>query len=1062
MPGKRTKRFLRCVLWFVIILVLLAISIPLWFPWVLRPVAKRFGATFGKYERLGYSQFAVTGVAYTNRNVRVEAGRLEVAPLRGRATARDWAVIVTPSGGPSTNAPASVHSTYQQVSRIVRAVQRRIPEAALTNGYVQAPKVTVQIPGVRWSGPDLSGQAQISNALPLTAIQAKIPQHGPVHIDLEATALNLKSRLAVSNAPDALFIQADNRWRTNDFNATVKFATNGTLPETATITAKTVMFPPVKGDVLFVWNRDRYALDLEGAVPHEDLAFKAHVVGDIEHARIDSAEIIAPWAFGKLERPVELRYQRPYVITDGLFTVTADLAEQRLIPVQGKLAGEVSVSASNLAHSGSIMVQNFSAPRIDPFDLALGWSGEALNLTDVQATAVAGHSTVSMRGAADLKEKLFRVTQLALGTNQIDLAGNVRWPASGTLCMHATNLSAEALSGFVDLPYQQTVLDHLYLAAGWTNGPLVGGIDFVGHTLRKDGTRLGARAEVATHAKGLSITNLTFTRNGEPVGGAYGIVPILVNPTNKPFVTPLRSEPVQLQVTAHPKAFFWKSLEREFGVSLRELDVRGELSGTWDKPQGRLSARAAEIKLQEGKAEVPPLDSLSLVAHIREDAAEIEFLNFFVTNQPVTFSALMPLPKNFWSAPRTNITKLDWRNLTCRARIDSAQIAAFAALLPSVLAPQGIIDADLGLVPGGKLDGQLRIDGAATRSIGTIGTLQDIEILCRVAGDTAQINAHVTLGGHSVFGVGKTQIDLNPDRIKTQLPPFEFHITGENIPLTRQPDAIVRADLDVTVKHESAQPVMLAGDLHLRDSLYLRELRDLVPGRLASVDRRPPYFSVEAKPFADWRLDLNAAGQRFLKVRTPIFNGEVSADLKLSGTLANPVAIGDVTINAGLVRFPFGTIPVGQGIVSLTSDNPFRPRLLITGNDRVLGYEINMELAGYADAPVLQFSSTPPLSSDQVLLMLTAGEIPRQGQLAFTTEQRAQRVALFIGSGVLSGLGIGGDSNRLTIRSGEHITETGRPTYSVEYELTENWSVIGQYDRFNDFNLMLKWRVYAR
>jgi translocation and assembly module TamB len=63
---------------------------------------------------------------------------------------------------------------------------------------------------------------------------------------------------------------------------------------------------------------------------------------------------------------------------------------------------------------------------------------------------------------------------------------------------------------------------------------------------------------------------------------------------------------------------------------------------------------------------------------------------------------------------------------------------------------------------------------------------------------------------------------------------------------------------------------------------------------------------------------------------------------------------------------------------------------------------------------------------------------------------------------VLSGLGIGGDSNRLTIRSGEHITETGRPTYSVEYELTENWSVIGQYDRFNDFNLMLKWRVYAR
>ena len=94
--------------------------------------------------------------------------------------------------------------------------------------------------------------------------------------------------------------------------------------------------------------------------------------------------------------------------------------------------------------------------------------------------------------------------------------------------------------------------------------------------------------------------------------------------------------------------------------------------------------------------------------------------------------------------------------------------------------------------------------------------------------------------------------------------------------------------------------------------------------------------------------------------------------------------------------------------------------------------------------------------------MLTAGEIPRQGEFSFTPEQRAQRLAFFVGRGMLSDLGIGGDSNRLTVRSGENVTETGRPTYSVEYELTHDWSVIGQYDRFNDFNLMLKYRVYSK
>jgi translocation and assembly module TamB len=471
--------------------------------------------------------------------------------------------------------------------------------------------------------------------------------------------------------------------------------------------------------------------------------------------------------------------------------------------------------------------------------------------------------------------------------------------------------------------------------------------------------------------------------------------------------------------------------------------------------------RAAELRSLHTAPEVPPVENLALVAHIVEDAAEIEFLNFFVTNQPVTFSAKMPLPERFWLAPHTNLASLNWRNLSCRLRIDHAHIAGFAPLLPEVVAPQGFVDADLGLVPGGKLDGQLRLDGVATRPFASVGILQDIEILCRFAGDNAQINSHATVGGHSVLGAGRVSIDPN-ELLRRELPPFEFRLTGENVPLTRQPDAIVRADVNVTVKHDRTQPVTISGDLHLRDSLYLRELRDLVPGRLASVDRRPPYFSVEAKPFSDWRLDLRAAGQRFLRVRTPIFNGEVSADLKLFGTLGDPVARGDVTINAGLVRFPFGNISVSQGIVSLTSDNPFRPQLLITGNDRVLGYEINMELAGFADAPVLQFNSTPPLSSDQILMMLTAGEIPRQGQFSFTAQDRAQRLALFLGRGVLSDLGIGGDSNRLTVRSGEQITETGRPTYSVEYELTEDWSVIGQYDRFNDFNLMLKWRVYAR
>jgi translocation and assembly module TamB len=1020
MRSKRAKRLLRFLFGIILILVLLVVSVPLWFPWILRPVAKRFGATFRSYERGGYAGFQVTDAVYTNRNVRVQAGRLAVAPWRHHAEAENWSVIVTPSNQSQTNTTPSVHRTYNKVWRIVTNVQHWVHHATVTNGYVQTPKVTVRVPGVHWIDKDFSGQAHISNALPLTTVRANLVPGGP--IELSTPALRIQTTLVASNQPNGLFISSSNSWRTNQFTLSANFGTNGALPETAQLDAKSTIVPPVKGDVTAVWKDNAYSIDARGTVLERPISFAGHIKGDMKTARVENAEIVTPWASANLQ-------------------------------------GDVAFS-KEILHSGSALVRNVTLGRVNPFDVAVDWSGEKLSLTNIYATARAGSSTVYAAGTANLKEKRFHVSALEIHTNKLDFTADVQWPNAASVCMQLTNFSSEALAGLVQLP-NAFVFDHFRLAAGWSNGPVTGDITFSGGTVLLDGTRLGGEGALSVRSNGLSLTNLSFTRNSEPVSSAYGFLPVSINPTNNFRLTPIRNAPLHLQVNADPKAFFWTLLATNFGVALREPEVRAELRGTWDKPIGRVQARATEIKFRDAPPEVPAIESLALVAHIREQTAEIEFLNFFVTNQPVTFSALMPLPSNFWNAPHTNFAKLDWHDLSARLRIDSAQIAAFAGLTPRWIAPQGVIDADVGLKPRGQLTGHLRIDGAGTRPIESLGTLREVEILCRFDGAKAQVKSYIAAGGEGLVGIGEVALDV--DRLlRREFPPFVFHVTGENVPLARQPDAIIRADLDLTVTGTNAEPVLIAGKLNLRDSLYLRELRDLIPGRLASPDRRPPYFAVTAEPFAHWRLDLQAGGQRFLKIRTPVFNGEVSADVKLFGTLGDPVAVGDLLINSGRVRFPFGTLPVSQGIISLTSDNPYRPQLLITGNDRVLGYDINMELTGFADAPVLQFTSTPPLNSDQILLMLTAGEIPRQGQIAFSTEQRAQRVAMFLGKGMLADLGIGGDSNRLTVRSGENVTETGRPTYSVEYELTDDWSVIGQYDRFNDFNLMLKWRVYSR
>src|ERR1041385_5432346 len=124
---KRRSKVFRFLLAVVLFLVLVIAALPLWFPWALRPVAKRYGATYAHYQRLGYSQFQLTGVSVTNGPAHVEAGRVKTfVPTvwlwkhligeRGRTFAEvdswKYQTIKTQSTHSRSNAPVSVHKIY--------------------------------------------------------------------------------------------------------------------------------------------------------------------------------------------------------------------------------------------------------------------------------------------------------------------------------------------------------------------------------------------------------------------------------------------------------------------------------------------------------------------------------------------------------------------------------------------------------------------------------------------------------------------------------------------------------------------------------------------------------------------------------------------------------------------------------------------------------------------------------------------------------------------------------------------------------------------------------------
>jgi translocation and assembly module TamB len=475
-----------------------------------------------------------------------------------------------------------------------------------------------------------------------------------------------------------------------------------------------------------------------------------------------------------------------------------------------------------------------------------------------------------------------------------------------------------------------------------------------------------------------------------------------------------------------------------------------------------VQAEIQEVQLPGTTEKIPKLEELKLDIRLNPQLAKINECNFRLQGQPVTLTGELPLEKSFWSDIKSK--KLpDWRTARARLRIERAQISAFQPLLPEYLSPQGQLSLDARLVPGGNFEGELDITGVRTRPFPSVGSIRDIQLSAKLSNFVVRLEKASGLVGGSLVSM-KGEGDLRgTDWQKENVPPFNIALRGTNVPLSRQPESVIRSDLNLSVKKTNGAPAIIFGTARLRDSFYLSDLRDLVPGRgVSSPNIRPPYFSIEDEPFADWRLSVHVAGEKALRVRSTLFNGQITPNLRIQGTLKEPVALGDLKVDNGLVRFPFADFQVQQGLVTLSSDNPFQPALLVSAASRRFGYDVKLDVTGTADAPIIQFSSTPPLSSEQLVLMVTAGELPRVGA-TLSPQQRAQTAALFVGRDLLARWGFGDSSEpRLTITSGQEMSETGRPTYNIEFKLTDRWALEGEYDRFNAYNAGVKWRVYSR
>jgi translocation and assembly module TamB len=247
----------------------------------------------------------------------------------------------------------------------------------------------------------------------------------------------------------------------------------------------------------------------------------------------------------------------------------------------------------------------------------------------------------------------------------------------------------------------------------------------------------------------------------------------------------------------------------------------------------------------------------------------------------------------------------------------------------------------------------------------------------------------------------------------------------------------------------------------LRDSLFLSDIRSFLPKGGVGATRRPPYFAIETPPTNAWQLAVEVTGEQFVRLRTPVFTGLASAHFRLGGTLGEPRAIGEVTIDEGVVKMPFASFDVKQGSVRLTEADPYEPTVYLRATGRRYGYDLTMEIDGRAGGPNVTFTSSPGLDSDQVLLMVMTGTAPKN-EVVSSSAERFAGVGYFLSQSLIGNLlGTSDEPDRLSIEAGEKVSRQGKETYQVDYKLSDRWTLTAERNEFDEYNAGVKWRVFG-
>lgn len=785
---------------------------------------------------------------------------------------------------------------------------------------------------------------------------------------------------------------------------------------------------------------------------------------------------------------------------DARFAIQPELLRERTgsIRVDGPVTGFVGIrgEGGSLRHRGSIDPVPLGIPNLRPLTASLTWTGQSRHSVDVSAVLTAscgkqGKADMAVHAqpgsdkmeivlehlhfedAADVPLELAGPVRIQLSPDKGSLpefvepfiltAGETR--ISGELDTRDASLRLEAANFTIgrlepwletDLPPVNLRILDLQVSAF---EPLLESTFFLQlEGAGKDFGRLSLLIEGKSTKRGIALETVNGTLDGVPFITGKLELPLTLHP-----MEPGNGRKTRLLETGRLKGFLKGDLTRELVSNFDDIPFLNHAEGTHidmsiggslESPESHFRARLPRLRLPGNHHPVLSkltFEDIRINAALDHEQLRIETFTASVRGAGLRAEGSLPIE------PLLDFIhggSHEWRPLLepseVRFSLGDFKAASFTDLLPAYLRPTGRLSGDLRLGKGTDLTGSLHLEDFGIRP-----TLYSLTV-DRIHATLNLENSRMTLGGAGA-SIGESSVVLDGflDFEDLRTPTWSIRVTGERAPLLRTPDILLHADVDLELArpHREA-PAHIKGSLDFRESILLMDIDPLASRTAGASLPGPPFFSIATFPFADWELDVAFSGKDAIRLKSQFARALFSVQIQLGGTLGDPVWVGNVHTSSGYVDFPGTRLSLSRSEIFITRERQDVIQLDANAIGRTASYVVSMDVGGTVDNPLVQFASTPALSNARILHLLATGS---------TTESGISSIGLYLGKSLLAP-GPSGDGllDRLSLEVGREVTESGKDTVDVYFNLTEDLRLHGLYDKYDTHNLDLVWEVFSR